>query len=905
MFTATLAGKREEPPSLPSSSLSSSEPSLLLISTSSFSSTFPFPSTSHVTASPLLKMPSKNPNIPFENLNKIPSTITNRNEDNNQQEQSDYDNNSPSPVHHRRLPLPTKLSFEQNITNLIEKESPLLQSELLTAEHELSVFRSRLAVNEGVTAVTGSILESLKEQFQSHHKTDQCTSPFDTSKANILQQSSSTQTSPSLDSLPDILEINYDAESPRSSYFIVKAINSFWLAQPLTNLEVQTHLKKFSSPIMKRAQFKLPDDFDFDDIDKDSISEDDEILPINRQEQLSEMKTIRSSSLLQQIDYFERFDNKLDELYSSIDYFKHNKLTQLSLNHLQKRLQELKSIMHDVQFTKEDELRLEYEFDELEHLFNHTLKHDDYYFIELFEQNLNELQHIFEQIKSHDSRDLVTEFETKLEIIENKSKPTHKRLIPENPIVTKDVFFEGDKIRKEKKPAPRLIPEDPQINASSFYEGDIHRSFYAHPPPSEYERKILIPEKPLVSSEVFYEGDPQRSMFIERPNLFQPETVSSSPPASINNLREIMSDLMLAASWSKKPPRLEKQQTKEEVEIHAESFITTEQHQKNAPLCEIIHEIEDFSSDLIEDMVTGESTSDVAVIVVSPPSSDKKEQLLVETSDKIVQQALNEAILQEENYLYYQAAVKIVNEAIDNVLNNHDDELNSLKSTSSSESEDDEEEEAKSDEYSSSDDEENEKLIPKISDQPYLFVTDVVTSKSTQELGNLVQELQVLEHQIHDIHPLSSSSSSSSLSDHSLNLSVPTIPTTKSVTELTNLVSEFQNIEEQLADKLDSLEETNTSPMSSKSFNELGGLINELKTVTNRIHEEIFASNNIDSLSQDIVKYRRDSQPIPTDYYHQYQVVDDMIDQILKEAQDILLAEVCVDYRRINNIYIY
>jgi hypothetical protein len=370
-----------------------------------------------------------------------------------------------------------------------------------------------------------------------------------------------------------------------------------------------------------------------------------------------------------------------------------------------------------------------------------------------------------------------------------------------------------------------------------------------------------------------------------------------------------MSDLMLAASWSKKPPKLEKQSTKEDVEIHAESFITTEQVDRNIPVCEIIHQIEDFSSDLIEQNEDEQVTPDVAVIVVPSSSIESEDdekiendKLLHETSDRIVQQALNEAILEEENYLYYQAAVKIVDEAIENVLNNHDEELNSIKSSSSSSSSlsssDSEDDKA---EYSSSDDEENEKLIPKISDQPYLFVTDVVTSNSTQELGNLVQELQVLENQIHDIHPRSSSSSSSSsLSENdqnpSLDLSVPPITTTKSVTELTNLVSEFQNIEEQLADKLDSLEQPNTSPMSSKSFNELGGLINELKTVTNRIHEEIFTSNNIDSLSQDIVKYRRDSLPFSTDSYSQqkdqYQVVDEMIDQIIKEARDILLAEV-------------
>ncbi|CAM2730614.1 unnamed protein product, partial [Rotaria socialis] len=43
-----------------------------------------------------------------------------------------------------------------------------------------------------------------------------------------------------------------------------------------------------------------------------------------------------------------------------------------------------------------------------------------------------------------------------------------------------------------------------------------------------------------------------------------------------------------------------------------------------------------------------------------------------------------------------------------------------------------------------------------------LFVTDVITSKSTQELGSLIQELQSLEYQIHDNRPISSSSSSSS-----------------------------------------------------------------------------------------------------------------------------------------------
>ncbi|CAF5009196.1 unnamed protein product, partial [Rotaria socialis] len=73
-------------------------------------------------------------------------------------------------------------------------------------------------------------------------------------------------------------------------------------------------------------------------------------------------------------------------------------------------------------------------------------------------------------------------------------------------------------------------------------------------------------------------------------------------------------------------------------------------------------------------------------------------------------------------------------------------------------------------------------------------VTDVITSKSTQELGSLIQELQSLEYQIHDNRPISSSSSSSSsLFDNdeyqAFELSVPKIITTRSVNELTNLVS--------------------------------------------------------------------------------------------------------------------
>ncbi|CAF1170221.1 unnamed protein product [Adineta steineri] len=1047
---ATLAGKGEEPSSQLPPSSSSSEPSLLLISSSSLSSTFPSFSISYNTTLPSSKMPSKNSNIPLQQFNKISSTITNSNEDtsinNSQQEKPSTNINIQTSHHQRRIPLPTKLSFEQNITNLIEKESPLLQSELLTAEHELSVLRSRLAVNEGVTDIAGTILESLKGQFETHRKVDSTTSPLDINKLNLFQQSSAIQTSSTNTRLPNSLEIHYDAESPKSPYLVIKAANSFWMVQPIQNSDVEEHLKKFSSPVMKRATIKLPDSFDIDSDSDDnaknpsnhnSISEEDENLTIDPYEQLSEMKTIRSSSLFQNDDQFEKFDIKLDEIYLIIDQLKHEPLTSIISNNLQKKIHDLKFIIHNINLNKQDELRIEYELDELDNLLNQkssSSKHNnDYNLIELFEQNLNELQHLIEQMKSSDlqsQKNLVTDFEDKFESIQNIEEEKHRfiskhpRLIPENPVITSDVFFEGDKIIKTKKstPIPRLIPEDARISAASFYEGDLTRSLYHHveqekdPENVPKQKQCFIPESPLVSRDNFYEGDAQRSMFSERSN--QTETVSStsSPPISIDNLRGIMSDLMLAASWSKRPSRIEKQATKDEEEIVAESFITTERNNSKSSSCEIIHEIENLPythpSIIVEEQinkplyptiieedelsieksleeekpssnedVSRQVSGEMTTIVVSPPSfeqdEDEEEQenqsitdkndsdrinyenYLVQTSndvvDKVLNAAISETIEQEKDELYYQTAMELVQNAIRNALEryNSESDLNkSLSSSSSSLNEDEEEEEEEEENHlqeylSSDDDEENEKLIPQINDQPYLFVNDVVTSKSTQELGDLVQELQILEHKIHKKHSFSSASSSFSENEHndeSISLSIPQIIRTKSVTDLKNLVFELQNVEEQLEDKLDSPSETMKLPMSSQSFNELGGLINELNNVSkqlnNRINEEIFISTNIDSLSEDIIKYRRDSLTNSNDqYFHQierqplsrpaspiskqdfldmtcvsmndidqvchqlqyeqfeHQIVDSLIIEIIREAEDIIVKELSVNVK--------
>ncbi|CAF4998986.1 unnamed protein product, partial [Rotaria socialis] len=189
----TIAGKGEEPSPLPSSL---PQPSSLLISPTSPSTNISSFSSSHMTTK---KESNISPSTTSQSNDILLKKSTSHEEKSilsEQHHRNDSDINIETPTHQRRLPLPNKLTFEQNITNLLENESPLLQSELLTAEHELSVLRSRLAVNEGVTAVTGSILQSLKGQFEPRHKVDIATSPFDISKVNLFQHSLASQTSP-------------------------------------------------------------------------------------------------------------------------------------------------------------------------------------------------------------------------------------------------------------------------------------------------------------------------------------------------------------------------------------------------------------------------------------------------------------------------------------------------------------------------------------------------------------------------------------------------------------------------------------------------------------------------------------------------------------------------------------
>ena len=349
--------------------------------------------------------------------------------------------------------------------------------------------------------------------------------------------------------------------------------------------------------------------------------------------------------------------------------------------------------------------------------------------------------------------------------------------------------------------------------------------------------------------------------------------------------------------------------------------------------------------------------------------SNQYEKLLTQTSNNMVQQILHDAVKetteQEQNHLLHETATDIVNDVMDDVYSKYDDEMISLqreeatsadvsisdltdwsslvktvpdvviqeKPTTSSDS--DNGEEKIKDEYLPSDDEAKEKMIPQILDQPYISASDVTAPKSTQEFNDLVQDLHTLEQQINenvDIVRSSSPSSASSASEndeiHHYDLTVPQITTT-AANELTSPVSELRTIHEQFEDKLDSsLQQKQDSPTAAKST--------ELKDRSQQ-QDDITQSADMDTLSRDIIKYRRDSQSNPPDNYshrterrpsspptspllekefvhitcssmndvdqvqqqlqdeqEETKLLQDMIDTIIKEAQENIQADVSI-----------
>ena len=768
LFIVILAGKREGQlsPSL------LSKTSSLLISTTSSSTIFSFPSSHTTTVKESNLSSSISSHLPTKSVqqtNQIIPTKSTINDDKpmlrQQPDANISDITSQSPTQQRRLPLPNKLTFEQNIANLIEQESPLLQSELLTAEHELSVLRSRLAVHEGVTAVTGTILKSLKGQFEPQSKVDTATSPLDIYKQGLFLQSSAIQTSPMLEISPEIpesVEIHYDAQTSKSPYLVVKTKNSFWIAQPIPVSEAQTHLKGFSSPVMKRATVKLPDKFD-QTFSADSDNDDEQIIERDHQtvtseldqypspeglqltkenvqslskessqnletkannwateilassthnesvssanersdhqnltteidenvslsktelstnfqdaqgyhqisreiersvsdvkEHVAEMKTVHSSSsFLTSEHQLEQFNNKINEIYSIIDYFKNSKSMSTNFNIIHAKIDDLKVIMSRIELNKQDELRIEYELDELEdllrgindNLINQTHQHKDYNLIDLFEQNVNELRRIVNDIKSSQfdsylsttvksDEQAATTAKTTEDIAQQNLTNVTEQLIPketdwtteqmaeyfqrgpdgqlllsskhsclhlisEEPVVAREISFEGDKSVGEKKSSrlsvTHLIPQHTPISVDSFYEDNRDHSLChsEHAKETTTDKCSPRPESTVISSHVSYEDDLQRSMFVEHRTLSESEPVQlSSPPASIDNLRKIMNELMFPASWSKVPTKIEKHQIWQNEEVLAESFITAEESHPTPSLCEIVHEIENIS----------------------------------------------------------------------------------------------------------------------------------------------------------------------------------------------------------------------------------------------------------------------------------------------------------------------
>ncbi|CAF1388326.1 unnamed protein product, partial [Adineta steineri] len=255
--------------------------------------------------------------------------------------------------------------------------------------------------------------------------------------------------------------------------------------------------------------------------------------------------------------------------------------------------------------------------------------------------------------------------------------------------------------------------------------------------------------------------------------------------------------------------------------------------------------------------------------------NNQYEKVLIETSNSFVNQILNDAVNEtiehEKNYSLYQTATGIVTDVMDNIYTKYDDEILSSQreeATSADVSISDltdwsslvrntpdltiqeqpltissNEIELNKEEYLTSDDEEKDKLPSHITDEPYLSGTDINKSKSTHEIHDLVQDLQTFEREINDnvdVIRSSSPSSSSSQSDndeiHHYDLELQEKIATPFNNEATNLISELQTIEE----KFDHLQ-----------------------------HEEnLPTTTDVDTLSRSINQYRRESISASDDYSH-------------------------------------
>jgi trimeric autotransporter adhesin len=81
----------------------------------------------------------------------------------------DYSKNVKSEVRSGAQPRDLEINVDDTdsskVIESIEKQSPIIERELLTTEHQLENFRSRLAMSETVSAVTQSVLDSIRKEY--------------------------------------------------------------------------------------------------------------------------------------------------------------------------------------------------------------------------------------------------------------------------------------------------------------------------------------------------------------------------------------------------------------------------------------------------------------------------------------------------------------------------------------------------------------------------------------------------------------------------------------------------------------------------------------------------------------------------------------------------------------------
>ena len=182
--------------------------------------------------------------------------------------------------------------------DVIEQQSPIIERELLTTEHELENIKSRLAMSETVSAVTKTVLESIRKEYNFVDKYEETSADYE---SKIVQK------------LEDYVEEEEDLIKPGDDddELVEKTIEAFKEENQIT---LNTDLDVEDRDIIKNSSSEQEDDKKSDIVGEESSTTEHEPF-ISSDVDLNELITNVNDEMKEKIDELEqKFKSKLLEI---------------------------------------------------------------------------------------------------------------------------------------------------------------------------------------------------------------------------------------------------------------------------------------------------------------------------------------------------------------------------------------------------------------------------------------------------------------------------------------------------------------------------------------------------------------------------------------------------------------